>query len=44
MRTGSEVFVISDRRFRRQPLENQQIEFRCVADQAGQQGVDCAAS
>ena len=43
MRTGSEVFVISGNRFGRQPLENQQIEFRCLADEAGQQRVDLAA-
>jgi hypothetical protein len=29
--------------FCRQPLENQQIEFRRLADQAGQQGMDLAA-
>jgi hypothetical protein len=34
MRMGSEVFVISGDRFDRPPLENQQIEFRCGADEA----------
>jgi hypothetical protein len=32
----SEVFVISGGRLRRQALEIQQIEFRRLADQAGQ--------
>jgi hypothetical protein len=40
---GGEVFVISAGRPCRQPLEKQQIEFRRLADQAGQQGVDLAA-
>jgi hypothetical protein len=43
MCTGSEVFVISGRRFGRQPLEKQQIEFRCRPDEARQQGADLAA-
>src|SRR5260370_17952583 len=37
---GGEVFVISGGRFCRQALENQQVEFRRLADEAGQQGVD----
>jgi hypothetical protein len=40
---GGEVFVISGGRFCRQPLENQQIEFRRLADDARQQRVDLAA-
>jgi hypothetical protein len=35
-----EVFAISGGRFYRQPLENQEIGFRCLADLAGQHGLD----
>jgi hypothetical protein len=35
-----EVFAISGGRFYRQPLENQEIGFRCLADLAGQHGMD----
>ena len=35
--------MISGRRFRRQPLEKQEIEFRRLADEAGQQRMDLAA-
>jgi hypothetical protein len=34
---SSEVLVISGGRFCRQPLENQEIEWRRFADEAGQQ-------
>jgi hypothetical protein len=35
-----EVFAISGGRFYRQPLESQEIGFRCLADLAGQHGLD----
>jgi hypothetical protein len=35
--------VISGGRFCRQPLENQQIQFRRFADEAGQQSLDLPA-
>jgi hypothetical protein len=38
-----EIFVISGGRFCRQPLENQEIEFRQLADQACQHGMDLLA-
>jgi hypothetical protein len=38
-----EVFVISGRRFCRQPLENQQIERRRLPDEAGLERVGLAA-
>jgi hypothetical protein len=40
---SGEVFVISGRRFRRQPLEKQEIEFRRLTDEARQQCVDLPA-
>ena len=40
---GGEVFVKSASRFCRQPLEIQQIGFRRLTDEAGQQGVDLPA-
>jgi type II secretory pathway component PulM len=37
---ASKVFMISGRRLCRQSLEKQQVEFRRLADQGGQHGVD----
>ena len=37
---AGEVFVKSNDPLRRQPLEIQEIEFRRLAEEAGEQGVD----